>query len=204
MLMLLTQKRRVKQSGFTIIELLVIIVVIGILAGIGIFAYTDAQKRGRDTKRVANAESIIQAIELYTRDKGEFPEVQESSELWEQSSEQQENFLKVLYDEGYLSGEPLLDPLNTYQFQYKYYVFEDDFGAPCEQGRGGFFVLGVKQLESLDQTDEDNPLTQGKVPAPSPQSHGWSCSGDSGSRDWQKEYSWVAGGYLDQYVTTGP
>lgn len=196
--------RHNKQAGFTIIELLVIVVVIGILAGIGIFAYLDAQKRGRDTKRVANAESIVQAIELYARDKGEFPEPQESAEVWEQSSEQQENFLKVLYDEDYLSGEPLLDPRNTYEFQYKYYVFEDDFDAPCEKGRGGFFVLGVKQLESLGETGEDSAVTGGKVPGPSSQSHGWNCDSDGRSRDWQKEFSWVAGGYLDEYITTSP
>lgn len=195
--------RRTKQSGFTIIELLVIIVVVGILAGIGIFAYIDSQQRGRDTKRVANAESIIQAIELYTRDKGEFPEPVESAENWEQSSEQQENFLKVLYDEGYLSGEPLLDPRNTYEFQYKYYVYDEGSNG-CENGRGEFFVLGVKQLESLGETDEDNPLTERKVPAPSPQSHGWSCNSGGHNRDWQKEFSWVAGGYLDEYITTGP
>lgn len=196
------KKTRYSQSGFTIIELLVIIVVIGILSGIGIFAYLDAQKRGRDTKRVANAESIVQAIELYTRDKGDFPEVQESSENWEQSSEQKENFLSVLYDERYLSGEPLLDPLNTGKFQYKYYVYNEGSNG-CEDGRGDFFVLGVKQLESLGETDEDNPLTEGKIPTPSPQSHGWSCD-DGYTRDWQKEFSWVAGGYIDEYITTSP
>lgn len=190
-----------KPDGFTIIELLVVIVVIGVLAGIGIFAYNDAQKGARDTKRVANAETITQAITLYARDKEAFPPPQESSELWEQSSEQQENFLNILYAEDYLRGEPLLDPRNTYDLQYKYYVFEDSFPTSCDKGRGGFFVLGVKQLEALGETDEVSDVTGGNVPAPSPQSHGWACGGPD-ARDFQKEFSWVTGGYLDEYITT--
>lgn len=190
------------KSGFTIIELLVIIVVIGLLAAIGIFAYNDAQKRARDTKRVANAESIVQAIGQYAHDKGEFPAPQESAEIWEQSSEQQENFLRVLYADNYLRGEPLLDPRNTYEYQYKYYVFEDSFDVPCDKGRGGFFVLGVKKLEALGETDENNPhVPSGPIPVASPQSHGWVCS-TGGLRDFQNEFSWVAGGYLDEYITT--
>lgn len=199
--MLKTKNLRGK-SGFTIIELLVIIVVIGLLAAIGIFAYNDAQKRARDTKRVANAESIVQAIGQYAHDKGEFPAPQESGEIWEQSSEQQENFLRVLYTDNYLRGEPLLDPRNTYEFQYKYYVFEDSFPVACDKGRGGFFVLGVKQLEALGETDETSAVTGGSIPAPSPQSHGWRCGSGSDVRDFQDEFSWVAGGYLDEYITT--
>lgn len=193
------------QQGFSIIEVLVIIVVIGILASIGIFAYTGLQRNARDTKRVANAESIIQAIELYARDKGEFPAPVESSENWEQSSERGEDFLKVLYDEGYLRGDPLLDPINNYDFQYKYYVYPDGDNW-CEVGRGPFFVLGVKQLETLGLTDQLNEnLGSGQlIPVPSPESPGWYCESFGNYRDWQDEFAWVAGGYLDEYTTTAP
>ncbi|OYX53650.1 hypothetical protein B7Y92_02275 [Candidatus Saccharibacteria bacterium 32-50-13] len=49
------------QKGFTIVELLIVIVVIAILAAISIVAYTGVQENARNTQRVANAKSVIDA-----------------------------------------------------------------------------------------------------------------------------------------------
>ena len=51
-----------KQKGFTLVELLVVIVVIGILAGISTVSYNGAQQRARDTKRIHDVESIVNAL----------------------------------------------------------------------------------------------------------------------------------------------
>lgn len=182
-------------SGFTIVEVLVVVTVIAILAGIGTFAYLSTQMRARDTKRLANVESITQAIELYARDKSSFP-AKQGATTWEESSVQQANFLKPLYDASYLRGNPLVDPRNNTSFQYKYAVFDPTIPAQqnfCETNRGPYFVLGVTQLEALGMS--------GSTPVASPDSPGWKCGSGASSKDWQTEFSWVTGGYLDEFTT---
>lgn len=56
--------QRVK-NGFTIVELIVVIAVIAILAGIVMASYNGAQMRGRDDRRVANLQSIAESIVSY-------------------------------------------------------------------------------------------------------------------------------------------
>lgn len=62
-----------KRQGFTIVELLIVIVVIGILAAITIVAFTGVQARARDAERASEAQSIYKAIEMYRADNGAYP-----------------------------------------------------------------------------------------------------------------------------------
>ena len=62
-----------KQAGFTIVELLIVIVVIGILASITIVAYNGIQQRGRDAQRRSDVATIAKALELYYLDNGAYP-----------------------------------------------------------------------------------------------------------------------------------
>jgi len=63
------------KNGFTIIELLVTIVVIGILATIMIISYTGIQQRSRDTDRQSDMTQLKIAIEKYRAEKSEYPNV---------------------------------------------------------------------------------------------------------------------------------
>ncbi|HET8884028.1 MAG TPA: type II secretion system protein [Candidatus Saccharimonadales bacterium] len=54
-----------KQTGFTIVELLIVIVVIGILAAITIVAYNGVQQRANNTARISAASQVIKLIESY-------------------------------------------------------------------------------------------------------------------------------------------
>lgn len=54
-----------KLSGFTIVELLIVIVVIAILATISIVAYNGIQLRARDTKRAQDIAMIKKALLMY-------------------------------------------------------------------------------------------------------------------------------------------
>lgn len=60
-------------SGFTLVELLVVIVVIGILAAVGIQTYSGAQAKARDAKRKADLREIRNALQAYYNDFGRYP-----------------------------------------------------------------------------------------------------------------------------------
>lgn len=59
-----------KNRGFTIVELLIVIVVIAILATITIVAYNGVQQRARDSARKNDVASIVKALKLYSVDNG--------------------------------------------------------------------------------------------------------------------------------------
>ncbi len=61
------------KKGFTLVELLVVITIIGILANIGLNTFTSAQKKSRDAKRKAYLRQTSDALETYYNDKGEYP-----------------------------------------------------------------------------------------------------------------------------------
>ncbi len=54
-----------KQVGFTIVELLIVIVIIGILAAITIVAYNGIQQRAGNSQRIATAKGWVEAIKSY-------------------------------------------------------------------------------------------------------------------------------------------
>ena len=63
-----------KESGFTIVELLIVIVIIGILAALVIVAYTGIQTRARDAKSQTDAQAILKKAEAYAADSnGTYP-----------------------------------------------------------------------------------------------------------------------------------
>jgi len=62
-----------KQKGFTIVELLIVIVVIGILAAIVIVAFNGVQTRARDSSKESSVTSLMKAIELYNAEEGNYP-----------------------------------------------------------------------------------------------------------------------------------
>jgi prepilin-type N-terminal cleavage/methylation domain-containing protein len=53
------------KRGFTLLELLVVITIIGLLASIGLASYTRAQSRARDAKRESDLSSLRNALEIF-------------------------------------------------------------------------------------------------------------------------------------------
>jgi prepilin-type N-terminal cleavage/methylation domain-containing protein len=62
-----------KNEGFTIVELLIVIVVIGILAGLVITTFTGIQKKARDTERQTDVKAIHGQVEAYYAQNGRYP-----------------------------------------------------------------------------------------------------------------------------------
>lgn len=68
--MLYKQKR---QTGFTIVELLIVIVVIGILAAITIVSFNGVQERTRNTKTISAVKDYMKLYATYAVDNDVYP-----------------------------------------------------------------------------------------------------------------------------------
>ena len=62
------------QKGFTIIELLVVIVIIGILVALALPNLFAAQARGRDSDRKNEVKNLQQRLETHFNDNGVYPQ----------------------------------------------------------------------------------------------------------------------------------
>ena len=61
------------KRGFTLIELLVVIIIISILVAIATVSYTNAQRKGRDSKRKADLKAVQQSLEVYFQTNNKYP-----------------------------------------------------------------------------------------------------------------------------------
>ena len=59
--------------GFTIVELLIVIVVIGILAALVVTTYNGIQQKARDTERKTDINALHGQIEAYQAQNGKYP-----------------------------------------------------------------------------------------------------------------------------------
>lgn len=66
-----------KTNGFTIVELLIVIVIIAILATLVVSAYNGIQSKANNTQTINAVRDYVLAIRAYAVDKGEYP--------WEQN-----------------------------------------------------------------------------------------------------------------------
>ncbi len=65
--------KRSSQKGFTLLELLIVIIILGVLATLISGNFLNSLKRGRDTRRKTDLQNIQKALDLYYEDKKTYP-----------------------------------------------------------------------------------------------------------------------------------
>jgi general secretion pathway protein G len=103
------RRSSVRASGFTIIELLVVITIVGILASAVMFSLNSARQRGRDAQRIADIQSIQLALGQYYDANDRYPATIAPANN------------SPLVTGGYLPSMPL-DPLSKTMYSYAAFV----------------------------------------------------------------------------------
>ena len=104
-----------KQKGFTIIELIVIIVVIGILASIVYVSFTTVQKRSRDSQRDRDVMEIQRGLDKYYAANGMYPQIQTPSPVADGTSADAQGLATILVP-TYMTQFPTPPSSATYQY----------------------------------------------------------------------------------------
>ena len=65
MLKAIWRRLRQEEQGFTLVELLVVVVILGILAGVGIQQYGNIQEKARESAHQANIKVLTSAAQMY-------------------------------------------------------------------------------------------------------------------------------------------
>lgn len=73
------------RQGFTLVELLVTITIIGILSSIGLGSFSSAQIKARDAERKSHLKQLKDAFEAYYNDHGKYPLPADISIQWGES-----------------------------------------------------------------------------------------------------------------------
>lgn len=131
--------RKNNQKGFTIIELLVVIVIIGILVALALPQLFAAQARGRDTDRKNDMKNIQQKLETYFNDNDEYPQQDELAGL-DIDLNGPRNSTYVYTPDG--------DPAQSYTLTVD--LENDDDSAAIDEN-------GTYQLESVNKPEATNP-----------------------------------------------
>lgn len=90
-----------KRSGFTLIEMLIVVAIIGLLSSVILVGLGDVRKEVRDTRRIADIRQFQNAIEIYYSTNQSYP-----ADIYE-------SIQAVSYD-------PILDPLTGSVMKYGY------------------------------------------------------------------------------------
>lgn len=175
----------INRSGFTLVELLIVIAIIAILSVIVLVGLPEAVSRSRDAARLVDANQLVSALDEYVLKEGNFPaNLDNDASGWDCNFDPADpgGFIEILETEGYMVTPP--DPLNNLTSCYTGGMRYFRYGAGaygCSATKGDFYILIIDDIETSTGVHEDSP--------------GFSCP----SRNWQTEGEWVTGKF--QYPT---
>lgn len=149
---------RKNTSGFTLVELALVIAIIAILAIVAVTSYTGIQLRNRDTKRLTDMSNIIKALDLYRGETGSYPATSSSPTAngctgngYSYSWATDGTWLAPLVTGDYIDSAPI-PPQNGCTTWYAY-LNPGPTAYNCPSRSKPYYILWIK--------------TEGAVPAPS-------------------------------------
>ncbi len=122
------------KKGFTLIEILVVVFIIGLLASIIIVSVNEARKKARDSRRVADLFEVRNAVEMYFNANSHYPitGVTGGGRIWRNSVDNSSNWTPSIspVDGGNLITRIPVDPINIHQPPTKCisYQYVSDYG----------------------------------------------------------------------------
>jgi prepilin-type N-terminal cleavage/methylation domain-containing protein len=110
-------KPKLGDLGFTLIELMIVITIIGLLSSMILLGLRRVQSLGRDTRRIADLQQIRTGLELYFNRYQQYPNP--ATGIWTQQSDP---FPQELINAGLGIQSVPVDPLNRAPYVYQYGV----------------------------------------------------------------------------------
>ena len=118
-----------EQQGFTIVELLIVIVVIGILAGLVVTTFTGIQQKARNTERQTDIKAVHGQVEAYYAQNGKYPTLANLNDSTWRSTNMKGLDPEALKDPKGSAQTLTATPSST---SYSYAVFASDGTTACD------------------------------------------------------------------------
>ncbi len=136
-------KLTLRQQGFTIIELLIVIAIIGILAGLVLNNFQGAQAKARDAQRQTRINSIHSKLEEYYNNNGGYPDGTVTSSLLgglDAAALNDTGGAAITYTGGFITSTTAPSPTVTATAQFNYQAYgctaagaQTTVGATCSK-----------------------------------------------------------------------
>ncbi|GAB1578933.1 type II secretion system major pseudopilin GspG [Bordetella petrii] len=132
------QRARARQQGFTLIEIMVVIVIMGILAALVVPRVLDRPDQARRVAARQDISGLMQALKLYRLDSGRYPSTAEGLQAL------------VKQPEGARNWRPYLDRLPNDPWGHPYQYLN-----PGVRGEIDVFTFGPDNKAGGEQDDAD-------------------------------------------------
>lgn len=115
----LARQDKKSKAGFTMVELLIVVAIIGLLVTLTLISISDIRAKTRDTQRVADIKAVQESLAMYQSNYGEFP-------VYDGYITGDDDMSLALEAEGFVRSVPV-DPIDATEDGtiYRYYYYSE-------------------------------------------------------------------------------
>ena len=111
----MSENKRSRQAGFTLVELLVVLVILGLLVGLAGPRVLNALQGSRQDTAKVQIESFAQTLELYRLDNGNFPTTEQGLEALVEKPAEADNWNGPYLDKPSVPADPWGNPYHLHK-----------------------------------------------------------------------------------------